>query len=124
MTEGEAQQLGIRILDLDKSIYAVPIVDGIGQLMWQSVGKNMPQSAFREEPSESTMKNYTAQVVIVSSTFKLAEDPLGKTKFIISVHDALSFIIFPIIGKNAHMVTMISSDADALAVAQRIHAML
>ena len=109
---------------MDKSIYALSVVDGVGQLIWQAVGESMPESAFKQEPSENSMKNYTAQVAIVSSMFKLAEDPLGKSKFIISVHEALNFVIFPIGRKNATMVTLISADADALAIAKKIYAIL
>lgn len=124
MSEGEAEQLGNRVFDLDKSIYALSIVDGVGQLIWQTVGKNLPESAFRQEPSESSLKNYPAQVAIVSSMFKLAEDPLGKSKFIISVHEALNFVIFPMSGRNSTMITLVSADADAFAIAKKIHAIL
>ena len=64
MSEAEAQQLGNRIFELDDSIYALTIVDGVGRMIWQSVSKNMPQVAFRQEPSDTNMRNYTSQVAI------------------------------------------------------------
>ena len=124
ITEGEAQKLGNRIFEMDHSIYALTVVDGVGRLIWQAISKSMPQNAYRQEPSESAIRNYTSQLAVLSSMFKLAEDSLGKSKFIISVYEKLNFIIFPMSDRNAAMISLVSSDADAMAIAQKIYKLI
>lgn len=70
------------------------------------------------------MRNYTSQLAVLASMVKLAEDSLGKSKFTISVYEKLNYIIFPMSGRNAAMVSLVSGDADAMAIAQKIYKLI
>ena len=70
------------------------------------------------------MKNYISLLAVLSSMFKLAEDSLGKSKFIISVYEKLNFIIFLLSSRNAAMISLVSGNTDVLAIAQKIFKMI
>ena len=112
ISEKRISQICNQILSADNSIYYLTVVDYLGQVIYESTNRKVPETVSRLEPSDQVKSNSGPQIAIISGIFQLAEPLLGISKYTFGAYKNSNVLIIPLRRKKLSVVALISPNAD------------
>ena len=120
ITAKQASEICNRIFDADSTVYYLAFIDPMGELIFESLRRSVPEEVSRLTPTNQERLSYGAQAAILSNMFKMPERLLGELHYVHLAYQTNSLLVVSPSSRAGTLVLLISKSADERSIVRRV----